>query len=168
MFNNKFAFSSQTRPDVPFRRGLFKYVVLQYLQDKPSHGYEIIQALANRFHGLYVPSPGTVYPRLGILEKQGYVTRVEQEGRKVYTITEEGRRFLTDNVELEKEINERLSDWENPENVEDIKKTMRAFSRLGEMLTWEVRKMDCEKLKKVQDILLRTHEDVEGILQEQR
>src|ERR1700690_1318396 len=100
MFNNKYAYAPQSRPDVPFRRGLFKYIVLQYLQEKPSHGYEIIQALAKRFHGFYVPSPGTVYPRLGRLEAEGLVKGNESEGRKVYTITDEGKGFLAENPEL--------------------------------------------------------------------
>lgn len=165
---NKYHLTSQPRPDVPFRRGLFKYIVLQYLQDKPSHGYELIQALASRFHGLYVPSPGTVYPRLGILEKQGYVTHQDQEGRKVYSITDEGRQFLADNLELEKEINDRLSNWENPDNIEDIKKTVRALARLSETLTWEIRKMDNTKLREVQEVLQTACDSIESILQDQQ
>jgi DNA-binding PadR family transcriptional regulator len=166
MFNNKYAYSPQTRPDVPFRRGLFKYIVLQYLLEKPSHGYEIIQALSKRFHGFYVPSPGTVYPRLGILESGGLVTGSEREGRKVYTITDEGKRFLEENPELEREITERLSNWEKPENLEEIQKTMREFGRVGEMLSWEVRKMNAEKLKKVREVMVQTYKQVEGIIQE--
>ena len=30
----------------------------------PKHGYELIRLLENRFHGLYAPSAGTIYPRL--------------------------------------------------------------------------------------------------------
>ena len=168
MFNNKYAFSAQSRPDVPFRRGLFKYVVLQYLQDKPSHGYEIIQALTRRFHGFYVPSPGTVYPRLGRLQEIGYVTFIEQDGRKVYSITNEGRRFLRENAELEREINERLNDWENPENIDEIRKTMREFGRLGETLSWEVRKMNPEKLRNVREVILQAQKGVEEIMQDQQ
>jgi DNA-binding PadR family transcriptional regulator len=163
---NKYPFSSQTRPDVPFRRGLFKYVVLQYLQEKPCHGYEIIQALSKRFHGFYIPSPGSIYPRLWKLENEGYVTYTQREGRKVYTIAEKGLRFLAENSELEKEINARLNDWENPENIDDIRKTMHEFARLGEMLSWEVRKMSPEKLRRVRDVLSRAHSDVESILED--
>jgi DNA-binding PadR family transcriptional regulator len=166
MFNNKYVYPPQPRPDVPFRRGLFKYVVLQYLQDKPSHGYEIIQALAKRFHGFYIPSPGTVYPRLGRLEAEGLVTGLEREGRKVYTITDEGKRFLAENPELGREINDRLSNWEKPENTEGIQKTMREFGRVGEMLSWEVRKMNTGKLDKVREVLVETYKQVEGIIQE--
>ena len=136
----------QQRPDGPFRRGFFKYVVLQYLKDSQRHGYEIIRLLAHRFHGLYVPSPGTVYPRLQLLVEQGMVTFVEKDGRKVYSITDEGCRFLEEHAELAQEVNQRLSDWENPENIEAIQKTMHEYGRLGETLSWEVRKMDKEKL----------------------
>jgi DNA-binding PadR family transcriptional regulator len=163
---HKYSLPSNPRPDAPFRRGLFKFIVLQYLQEKPSHGYEIIQVLARRFHGLYVPSPGTVYPRLSKLESGGFINGVDREGRKVYTITEKGSSFLTDNSDLEREVNERLSGWENPKNIEDIQKTMLEFARLGEMLTWEIRKMDTEKLKKVQEELIRTRETLDNILQD--
>jgi DNA-binding PadR family transcriptional regulator len=164
---NKYSFSNQSRPEVPFRRGLFKYIVLQYLQEKPCHGYEIIRALGHRFHGFYVPSPGTVYPRLGRLEQNGYVTSVEQAGRKVYTITEEGRRFLAENASLEKEINERLSNWENPENMEEIRTIMRELARLAEILTWEIRRLSPEKLKRIRAMLMQAQQQMEDILKDE-
>ena len=60
------------------------------------HGYEIIQALSDRFGGTYVPSAGTIYPRLAKLEAEGLVTK-ESDGRKsVYAITDAGRAELND------------------------------------------------------------------------
>ena len=43
-------------------RGDLRYVILDLLKERPSHGYELIQALEERFHGLYPPSAGTVHP----------------------------------------------------------------------------------------------------------
>jgi DNA-binding PadR family transcriptional regulator len=140
--------------------------VLQYLQERPYHGYEIIRALGHRFHGFYVPSPGTIYPRLGRLEANGYVTCTEKEGRKVYSITDEGRQFLAENADLEKEINERLNDWENPENIEEIRRIMREYGRLGEILSWEIRKMPKDKLRQIHEALHRAQKDIESIFQE--
>jgi hypothetical protein len=57
-----------------FDRGDLKYVILDLLWERPRHGYDIIRALEERFHGLYSPSPGTVYPTLQLLEDQDYVT----------------------------------------------------------------------------------------------
>jgi DNA-binding PadR family transcriptional regulator len=101
-----------------------------------------------------------------MLEERGYVTSVERDGRKVYTITDEGRRFLDEHSELEQEINDRLNDWRNPENTEAIRRTMREFGRLAELLSWEARKMDSEKLGRVRGILSRAYEDIGDILKD--
>src|SRR6187399_3114290 len=71
-----------------FDQGDLKYVILQLLEEKPRHGYEIIKAIEERFGGAYAPSPGTVYPTLTMLEDMGHA-RVEPEegGKKVYHIT---------------------------------------------------------------------------------
>ena len=72
-------------------------LILGLLADKPHHGYEIIKALDERSKGFYVPSPGMVYPALTYLEEIGHAT-IEAEGtRKLYHITEAGRRYLDEN-----------------------------------------------------------------------
>jgi DNA-binding PadR family transcriptional regulator len=76
-----------------FEQGDLKYVILQLLDEKPRHGYEIIKALEDRFGGMYSPSAGTVYPTLTLLEDLGYArVNVEEGGKKVYSITDEGKR----------------------------------------------------------------------------
>ena len=42
---------------------------------------------------------------------------------------------------------------------------MRNFGRLAEILSWEARKLDSEKLKRVQDVLSQVYSDIEDILQ---
>ena len=154
----------RTRPEGPFPRGVFRYVILRLLKDKPSHGYEIIQALGERFDGLYVPSAGTVYPRLQKLEEKGYVTSLERNGKKVYTITDEGRHFLVEHGELDQEIKDHENDWRNSRSSEDIRKIRRDLNRLGELLSWEARKMDSEKLGRVTEVLSDTYDKVLDIL----
>jgi DNA-binding PadR family transcriptional regulator len=77
-----------------FEKGDLKYVILDLLKDEPSHGYELIRALEERFRGFYSPSPGSIYPTLQLLEDLGHVTVTQRDGKKVYTITEQGRGFL--------------------------------------------------------------------------
>lgn len=79
-----------------FERGGMKYALLQLLQERPKHGYEMIKELEERFGGFYAPSPGSVYPTLQMLEDQGYVTSSVTEGKKVYSITDAGRAFLAE------------------------------------------------------------------------
>jgi DNA-binding PadR family transcriptional regulator len=73
-----------------------KYVLLELLQERPMHGYEMIKALEERSSGFYTPSPGSIYPTLQMLEEGGYVTSSESEGKKIYTITDSGRALLAE------------------------------------------------------------------------
>ncbi len=81
-----------------FEQGDLRYVMLQLIADKPSHGYELIKDIEDRLGGAYSPSPGTVYPTLTLLEELGYLTVAPGEGaKKAYTITDEGRAALEQN-----------------------------------------------------------------------
>lgn len=74
-----------------FAHGQLRLYLLSLLQERPMHGYELIQALEERFGGTYSPSAGTIYPRLGKLEEEGLVTRVSDGRKAVYEITDAGR-----------------------------------------------------------------------------
>ena len=90
----------------PMEKGDLKYLVLDALRDKPMHGYEIMKALSNKFSGQYFPSPGAIYPTLEMLKDMGYVDCREEEGKKVYSITAEGQRFLEEKSDILKRIEE--------------------------------------------------------------
>ena len=77
-----------------FAHGSLRLYLLSLLNERPRHGYELIQALSDRFGGTYSPSAGTIYPRLAKLEEEGLVTK-QADGRKtVYEITDTGRAEL--------------------------------------------------------------------------
>src|SRR6202453_338873 len=80
-----------------FGAGDLRYVILQLIAEKPSHGYEIIKSIQERLGGTYAPSPGVVYPMLTMLEEMGHATVVTDGARKLYTITEEGSKALSEN-----------------------------------------------------------------------
>ena len=73
------------------RRGDVRSAVLALLDDRPMHGYEMIQELEERTGGRWRPSAGSIYPTLQLLEDEGLVTPEEVEGRKVYALTEAGQ-----------------------------------------------------------------------------
>jgi len=77
-----------------FAHGHLRLYLLSLLADAPMHGYEVIQALEERFGGTYVPSAGTIYPRLAKLEEEGLVTKAADGRKTVYEITEAGRAEL--------------------------------------------------------------------------
>ena len=77
-----------------FAHGHLRLYLLVLLADHPMHGYEVIQALGDRFGGTYVPSAGTVYPRLSKLEEEGLVSKSVDGRKTVYAITDAGRAEL--------------------------------------------------------------------------
>lgn len=75
-----------------FGHGHLRLYLLSVLEERPMHGYEIIQAISDRFGGTYVPSAGTIYPRLAKLETEGLVSKADGDGRRtVYTLSDAGR-----------------------------------------------------------------------------
>lgn len=79
-----------------FARGDLKFALLALLEKQPMHGYEMMKALEEQSGGTYVPSAGSIYPTLQMLEDRNFVRVSELEGKKVYTITDEGRAFLAE------------------------------------------------------------------------
>lgn len=73
------------------RRGEIRAAILALLQEQPMHGYQILQELSERTRGAWNPSPGSVYPKLGVLEDEGLVSSREAEGKRVFELTEAGR-----------------------------------------------------------------------------
>jgi len=73
-----------------------KFALLELLQERPMHGYEMMKALEDKTGGFYTPSPGSIYPTLQMLEDTGMVTANEVEGKKVYSITDAGRASLAE------------------------------------------------------------------------
>jgi DNA-binding PadR family transcriptional regulator len=78
-----------------FAHGHLRLYLLSLLADAPMHGYEVIQALEERFGGTYVPSAGTIYPRLAKLEEDGLVSKSTDGRKTVYAITDAGRAELS-------------------------------------------------------------------------
>jgi DNA-binding PadR family transcriptional regulator len=72
-------------------RGAIRAAILELLAEEPMHGYQIMQELAERTGGMWRPSPGSIYPTLQQLADEGLVMAEDSAGKKVYSLTEEGR-----------------------------------------------------------------------------
>ena len=77
-------------------KGLLDMIILQFLDEQPMHGYQIITKVRKNF-GVYF-GPSTVYPLLGTLEKKGYLKSTwnmdSQRPRKIYQLTKDGETVL--------------------------------------------------------------------------
>jgi len=155
------------RPPWPgrmFNRGDLKIVILGLIQDKPRYGYEVIRALEERSHGFYTPSPGTVYPTLQMLEEMGYVTAEQQEGKKVYTITDEGRAYLLDQGDVAEQVKKHMREHWPPQHMTGAAETMKEFGRLGGLLAGQARSAGPHKMKLIRDVISRAYSEIEGII----
>lgn len=77
-----------------FAHGSLRLYLLSLLAEHARHGYELIQALSERFGGTYSPSAGTIYPRLAKLEEEGLIEKSADGRKTVYAITPAGRAEL--------------------------------------------------------------------------
>ncbi len=78
------------------RRGDVRAAALALLAEEPRNGYQIIQEIAERSHGIWRPSPGSVYPALQQLEDEGLVHALVEAGRRTYELTGEGRAHMAE------------------------------------------------------------------------
>src|SRR3978361_201908 len=80
-------------------RGDVRAAVLLLLAEEPMHGYQLMQAIAERSGGRWAPSPGAIYPTISQLEDEGLVTVTADAGRKLVTLTDAGREHLAARTE---------------------------------------------------------------------
>ena len=84
-------------PDAPMGRGPrrgrgdVRTAALLLLLERPMHGYEMILEIRERSGEAWSPSPGAIYPTIQLLTDEGLITTVDQDGKKVSSLTEAGR-----------------------------------------------------------------------------
>jgi DNA-binding PadR family transcriptional regulator len=140
-------------------------VILKLLREKPMHGYEVMKALEEHTRGCYKPSPGTVYPTLQWLEDEGLVVAKDVEGKKVYEISDAGRRFLDEHRGTVEDIFDRLADTIERIVREPIADVNRAVGRVVSQAyktAWRAGD-DQARAKRVIEILEKAAEELAGL-----
>jgi DNA-binding PadR family transcriptional regulator len=81
------------------------YFILLSLSPKPKHGYAIMKEVQELSDGHVMLSTGTLYGALKRLLDEGWIIRLEETSskgntrdRKVYRLTEQGRRVLHNEI----------------------------------------------------------------------
>lgn len=153
-----------------FDRGDLRYMILTLLAERPMHGYEVMQALSQEAAGLYTPSAGSVYPVLQLLQDQGYVTSDERDGKRVYSITDAGRKFLDENSDRVEDVFDRISDYTSRFRGSEMRDLTRSFIRFAQVSFEEaVRKAgDTEALDELKGILERATREMEEAVARRR
>lgn len=133
--------------------GGLRLVLLKLIAEKPSHGYELIKAIEERFDGGYAPSPGIVYPALSWLEDGGFISiSPDADNRKTATITEAGIAHL---AEKEAEITAMFEAMKTGKSRgAEFAPIMRAMDNLkGALRNRTMRPLEKEALELIVDLI---------------
>ena len=153
-------------PERFFDRGDLKYVILDLIKDQPRHGYDVIRALEERLGGSYTPSPGSVYPTLQLLEDQGHLTSSQLDGKRIYAITDEGRRFLAERADVVEGLRARMDarrGFGQQPGAGELFGEMRQLGGLLFRLGSSGAFQDQDKLRRLREVVARTRRDIEAI-----
>lgn len=140
------------------RRGDMRPIVLHMLAEKPMHGYEIIRTLEEKSHGFWRPSPGSIYPTLQLLEEEELVNSSDENGKKVYTLTDKGR--------AEAEHEEARGPWHDPKMKEHLKSRHNFMELIGLLKAIAATGTD-EQRTKAREVLEETKTKLHDILEQE-
>jgi DNA-binding PadR family transcriptional regulator len=142
-------------------RGDVRTAILTLLAEQPMHGYQIIRELTERSGGVWRPSPGSIYPTLQLMEDEGLVRAEEADGRRVYSLTPEGR------TERDRRADPSRAPWEDAGDVGDSMVELRslAFGVAGAVM--QVAQTGSEaQVAKAKQVLADARRRLYGILAE--
>jgi DNA-binding PadR family transcriptional regulator len=159
-------FSRGSRRGSSFQKGDLKYILLDLIKDKPRHGYDIIRELEERSYGFYKPSPGVIYPTLQMLEEMGYASSNEQEGKKVYSITEEGLAFLAKKKDIADGVRSQIKHRWSFKNIGRMAMVMKEYHALEHLLGQGFRSLDADRTERIRQVLISAYQEIETILEE--
>src|SRR5262245_15218127 len=148
-------------------RGHLNLIILEMVKERPRHGYDVIKAIEEKFHGFYSPSAGSVYPILQELEDQDFVTSSEESGKKIYSITKAGEQELKANKDKFSDMRERLR-----QSLGDMGRYSELMREMGYMTRFVSGKLresgtgNTETIKKLRIAIANFKSEVEEILRE--
>jgi len=141
-------------------RGDVRAATLLLLSEQPSHGYQIIQQVAERSGGLWQPSPGSVYPALQLLEDEGLVRSEEQEGRRVFKLTDDGQAYVAEHKDELSAIWQSVSDTVDSSQME----LQDLFHQVGKAVRTVAQEGTASQLSAARELLSNTRRQLYLIL----
>jgi len=148
-----------------FGPGEVRLAILSLLADGPRHGYELMKMLAQRSGGIYRASAGTIYPTLQQLEDEALIAAEAQEGKRVFRITDQGRRELRLEEDAVDRIWRRARMWNEWRGAfdPDVQEIVRPAERVMKAAFSAMSGAASAKADAVREILERALRDLENL-----
>jgi len=142
-----------------FRKGVLRYLILQSLNEKPMHGYEIMKSLGDEFGGLYRPSAGAIYPTIKALEDKGYVIGAEKDGKKIYTVTPKGIDYTKEGAAKVQALLEKRRGF-----LKERKTLNRELRNLASLIMTNYRDFEKEKADEIAQVLKEARRKISDLI----
>lgn len=150
------------------QRGEIRHLILDTLAKKGRHGYDIMQTIQEKTGGMYLPSSGTLYPALQILEDLELIASTKEGKKRIYELTEEGIKELEEQRALLDEIYEDMDQGQSIEENEFFEEIHNQIMNMSKAITrsFQRGKLDSAKTDTIQKIFHDTFKRVDDILKE--
>ncbi|MGC8497315.1 MAG: helix-turn-helix transcriptional regulator [Thermoplasmata archaeon] len=102
-----------------------RFWILNLISKKEMTGAEIMERIEELSMGMWRPSPGSVYPILKDLEREGYVKAREDLNKRYYSLTQKGSSILEEMLWLPRQ---RFRAFERVDDVRDTIDWMDGFA----------------------------------------
>ena len=128
------------------------------------HGYEMIKEIEERSGGYWRPSAGSIYPTLQLLEEQGLITGEEAEGKRLFSLTDEGRAAIEERGKGEQSE----APWEQVRSGAPAESVQlgNSFKQLAAATSQAFRAADEGQRARIRELLDETRRGIYGILAE--
>jgi DNA-binding PadR family transcriptional regulator len=150
-----------------FESGEVRLALLSLLSEGPKHGYQLMKELEERSGGLYKASAGGIYPTLQQLEDEDLIRSDQQNGKRVYSLTEAGQKELEKNADGVRRIWERAEKWEEWSQymTPDILSLLKPLAGVGQA-AWRAAGRasgNTEKENRIREVLDRATRELEQL-----
>jgi len=138
--------------------------VLALLGEQPMHGYEMIKEIEERSGGYWRPSAGSIYPTLQLLEEQGLIAGEETEGKRLFKLTDDGRKVVA-----ERDEKGEPGPWEQVRSGAPAESVQlgNSFKQLAAAASQAFRAADEDQRARIRELLDETRRGIYGILAEE-
>ncbi len=158
-------------------KGFLRYRVLQLLKERPMSGSELTSEIEKETGGRWKPKPGSMYPLLKHLLKDGLTKELSVEGGiKRYELTEEGRTFFEEDVCGSGEIRAKLGFGHFPmhsfpflsglsdSELESLPPPQRVLLGLASLRRVMAGDVSEEAISEVDDMMIRFAKEIEKLV----
>lgn len=150
-----------------FETGEVRLALLSLLNEGPKHGYQLMKDLEERSGGIYRASAGAIYPTLQLMEGEDLVKASEEDGKRVFRLTDAGRKELEANKDAVERIWRRAKEfrgwapWMGPEAASVTKQAALVMKSAMRAATRSEGEPD--RIKKIREILEKTIADLDKL-----